>query len=95
MLPVVEPGGIVFPVTLSEKNLVLPALAILGGGIRIQGSLPSSRGVHIKMLRFAALHGIKPWIQEFKMNVDGIEDAMEKLRQGRIRYRAVVAVEDE
>ena len=76
--------------TASKEDLVLPAAKILGGGIRIQGSLPSSRGVHIKMLRFAALHGIKPIIQQFKMNVDGIEDAFAKLEQGKLRYRAVL-----
>jgi len=92
LLPVLEPRGIIFPVTASDKDLVFPATAILGKGIRIQGSLPCSRGLHIKMLNFAALHGIQPVIEEFPMSVEGIENAMARLEQGRIRYRAVMVV---
>ena len=44
------------------------------------------------MLRFAALHGIRPVIEQFPMSVDGIEDAMTKLEQGEVRYRAVMVV---
>ena len=44
------------------------------------------------MLRFAALHGIRPVIEQFPMSVDGIEDAMTKLEQGKVRYRAVMVV---
>ena len=45
------------------------------------------------MLRFAALHGIKPIVQEFPLNVTGIEEAIEKLEKGEIRYRAVLVTE--
>lgn len=44
----------------------------------------------MKMLRFAAQHKIKPIVQEFPMTVEGIEDAMDKLEKGLIRYRAVI-----
>ena len=81
----------VFPLTVSEKDLVLSAMTILGGGIRVEGSLPCSRGMHNKMLRFAALHGVQPVIEEFPMNVVGIEEAFSRLEQGKLRYRAVLA----
>lgn len=87
-----EPRGTIFPLTISDKDLVLPAMAVLGDGIRIQGSLPCSRGSHIKMLRFAALHNIRPVIEEFPMSVEGVEGAMARLEEGRIRYRAVLVV---
>ncbi|KAG8213104.1 chaperonin 10-like protein [Butyriboletus roseoflavus] len=90
LLPVVQPRGAIFPLTVSESDIILPTMAILGAGIRIQGSLPCSRGLHVKMLRFAALHGIRAVVEEFSMSVDGIEDAMARLEEGRIRYRAVL-----
>ncbi|KAF8558173.1 GroES-like protein [Imleria badia] len=92
LLPVVEPRGSIYPLTVSEQDLVLPAMAVLGAGLRIQGGLPCPRGSHVKMLRFAALHGIQPVIEEFPMSVDGIEQAMAKLEKGKIRYRAVMVV---
>ena len=90
LLPIIQPGGIIFPMTVSEEDLVLPTMTILVGGIRIQGSLPCSRGLHVKMLRFAALHGIQPIIEEFPMNVEGIEEALTRLEGGKVRYRAVI-----
>ncbi|KAF8134950.1 chaperonin 10-like protein [Boletus edulis] len=90
LLPVLEPGGVIYPITVSEKDLDFPAMPILGGSLRIQGSLPCSRGLHVKMLRFAALHGIQPVIEDFPMSVEGIEEALARLEQGKIRYRAVM-----
>lgn len=90
MLPVVQPGGTIFPITVSGSELNVPAMPIMLAGIRVQGSMPCSRGLHVKMLRFAALHDIRPIVEEFPMSVDGIEDAMARLEEGRMRYRAVL-----
>jgi len=45
------------------------------------------------MLRFAALHGIKPMKQEFPMSVEGITQAMKTLKEGGMRYRGVLIPE--
>lgn len=88
-----EQGGVIYPLTVSEGDLSLPAMALLANGLRIQGSLPCSRGLHVKMLRFAALHGIRPVIQEFVMSEEGIEEAFAMLGMGKIRYRAVLVAD--
>ncbi|KAI6107986.1 NADP-dependent alcohol dehydrogenase [Pisolithus sp. B1] len=77
-LPVIAPMGTIFPLT----------------GLRIQGVICPSRGLHVKMLRFAALHGIKPVIQTFPLTLEGIEEAIEKLEKGQIRYRGVLVAPD-
>jgi D-arabinose 1-dehydrogenase-like Zn-dependent alcohol dehydrogenase len=46
------------------------------------------------MLQFAAFHGIKPIIQKFALNVQGIEEAMQRLENGQIRYKAVLIAQD-
>lgn len=61
--------------------------------MRIQGSLPAAPNVQREMLNFSALHGIKPIIETFPFTEYGINEAMEKLRQGRMRYRGVLAME--
>jgi D-arabinose 1-dehydrogenase-like Zn-dependent alcohol dehydrogenase len=45
------------------------------------------------MLRFAAKHGVKPQIEKFPMTQAGITEAMEKLRNGKMRYRGVVVAQ--
>ncbi|KAG2362551.1 chaperonin 10-like protein [Suillus spraguei] len=88
-LPVLAPNATIYPITLSEGNISFPHTPLLLKGLTIQGSVPASRGIHAKMLRFAAVHDIKPTIQEFPLTAEGIEDAMTKLDSGQIRYRAV------
>lgn len=88
------PGGTIFPLGVSDGNLSIPYMPIITKGLRIQGVLVAARNVHNKMLEFAALHGIKPIIQTFPMSIEGIEEAMEKLRNGQVRYRAVLIASD-
>ena len=59
-------------------------------GLRILNSLVASRNVHKRMLEFAALHQIKPIIETFPMTEEGIEEALDKLDKGNVRYRGVL-----
>jgi len=76
-----------------STNLTIPLLPLVGNGLTIQGTICPSRGVHIKMLRFAAVHGIKPVTEEFPLTAEGIEEAMAKLDKGEVRYRAVLVAQ--
>ena len=59
-------------------------------GITIQGSVVAARYVHQRMLDFAALHHIAPIVEKFPMTENGIQEAMEKLTNGSMRYRGVL-----
>ncbi|KAJ8121998.1 hypothetical protein O1611_g9956 [Lasiodiplodia mahajangana] len=63
---------------------------MLMNGITVQGSVVAGRLVHERMLQFAALHQIKAVIEVFDMTEEGILDAMEKLDQGKVHFRAVL-----
>jgi len=45
------------------------------------------------MLAFAAHHQIRPIIEQFPMTVEGIEESMKKLEDGKMRYRGVVVAQ--
>ena len=45
------------------------------------------------MLAFVAQHGIKPLIEEFNMDEEGVAEAIENLQGGKLRYRAVLKVQ--
>jgi D-arabinose 1-dehydrogenase-like Zn-dependent alcohol dehydrogenase len=62
-------------------------------GYNVHSSLVASRKHHDDMLHFAALHGIKPVVEEFKMDEEGWEKALERLHSGKVRYRAVLSNE--
>ena len=68
----------VFPLLLGQKSLSASPL----------GS-PNSMGI---MLEFAARHQIEPMVEVYPM--DKVNDAMEKLRLGKPRYRLVLKNQD-
>ena len=53
-----------------------------------------SAGAHAQsmkdMLDFCAKRDVKPQIETFSMTQEGITNAMQKLRDGKMRYRGVV-----
>ncbi|KAJ7657520.1 hypothetical protein B0H17DRAFT_1213500 [Mycena rosella] len=84
-LNVMNSMGHIYPLTVSGADLVIPAMPVVTRGLTIQGSSVASRAGQIKMLDFAALHGVNPIIERFPMSKEGIEEGMEKLREGGIR----------
>jgi D-arabinose 1-dehydrogenase-like Zn-dependent alcohol dehydrogenase len=90
IIPCLAPNAIIFPMTVSFDDFKIPHLALVTQGITIQGSVVAARAVHRQMLKFSALHGIKPITMEFPLNESGIEDAMKTLRDGKMRYRGVL-----
>lgn len=92
-LPILAPSGTIYPLTVSPDDLKIPYMAIIEGELKIQGSLVAARQVHRDMLEFAAHHKIVPMIEKFEMSVEGIETAMKKLEEGKMRYRGVLVAQ--
>ncbi len=74
-------GAVTQPVSVE----IFPMLA---GQKSVSASPLGSPATTAKMLEFAARHNIQPAIEKFKFNQ--INDAMEKLRNGKPRYRIVL-----
>ncbi|KAG7409810.1 putative formaldehyde dehydrogenase AdhA [Fusarium oxysporum f. sp. rapae] len=92
-LSLVRRGGVISAITVDSSELRCSYGDILMNATRVQGSLPAAPNVQREMLSFSALHEIKPIIEIFPFTEDGIDEAMEKLRQGKMRYRGVLAMD--
>ncbi|RWA14584.1 hypothetical protein EKO27_g497 [Xylaria grammica] len=90
ILPIMAPGSTIHPLSVADGNFEFPNNLMIINGIRIQGSCVAARLTHERMLEFAALHQIRPVVQLFDMTEEGILDAMEKLDQGKVHFRAVL-----
>lgn len=71
----------------------MPYMDLVMNAISIRGSLSAPPALHREMLQFASFHKVKPLIETFTFMEQRINDAMEKLRQGKMRYRGVIACE--
>ncbi|KAJ7105432.1 putative NADP-dependent alcohol dehydrogenase C 2 [Mycena crocata] len=90
---VMKPTGTIYPLTVESGNITLPFIPIVTQGLTIQGSSVASRSVHRKMLDFATRHKIKPIIERFPLTKSGVEEGMARLREGKVRYRAVLVAQ--
>ena len=91
---ILAPGATIMPISVSGGNLQMPYMPLIEKGLRVQGSLVAARAIHTKMLEFAAVHGIRPIIETFPLNKKGIEEAFEKLDNGKMRYRGVLVAKE-
>ncbi|KAJ7267549.1 hypothetical protein B0H12DRAFT_1010427 [Mycena haematopus] len=65
-------------------------MSIVLAGINIRGTTVAARSVHRRMLDFAPRNHIAPVIEQFPLTRSGVEEGMRRLREGKIRYRAVL-----
>lgn len=87
-LNVLRPKGVICIVGAQSKSIEIPFFSILVGRKTVCGSNIASCPDIRKMLHFAAQHGIKAQVEVFSM--DKVNEAIQKVRDGKVRYRAVL-----
>ena len=88
-----DTGGTIYPLTVTLEPQLVSILEVGLRGICIQGVRVSSRERVHELLAFAASKRIIPTVVKYPLTVDGIERAMEDLRNDKVRYRAVLVKE--
>lgn len=86
---VLKPNGRLCLVGASPGDIQVPATALLDGQKSIGGSAIGSNAEIRAMLDFSAEHGILPQVELFPMAE--VNQALARLRENNVRYRAVLA----
>ncbi|CRG89156.1 hypothetical protein PISL3812_06192 [Talaromyces islandicus] len=90
LVGLMEVHGSIYPLTVSSDRVPVRLHDAVLRGVRIQGSLTSSRRSLRGLFQFAAERNIHPMLQRFPMSIDGIETAARILNSGKMRYRGVL-----
>lgn len=85
------PFGHILLLGITFDPLVFPYMTVLGKELNIHGACTSKPSEFDAMLEFASKNGVKPIVEKFPMTEDGAAKAIAKLKDGSIRYRAVLA----
>lgn len=88
-LTALRPQGRLHFVGGVPNPIAIPVLLLLDGQKSISGSPVGSPNTMAQMLDFAAEHKIKPVVEVF--NFERVNEALEKLRSGKVRYRLVLS----
>ncbi|KAF5391202.1 hypothetical protein D9757_003165 [Collybiopsis confluens] len=91
--PILAQEATVIPLTVSEEKMTAPHQEMILRGIKIIGSVLATRYLQNKMLEFADRNNIQPMVEKFPMTEQGINDAIQRLKDGKMRYRGVVSWE--
>jgi Zn-dependent alcohol dehydrogenases len=88
LIQLLRPEGTLCLLGAKAAQVDVPVASLIQGSKSISGS--NIGGVHLmrEMLRFSALHDIRPLIEVFSMRDANV--AIEKLRKNAVRYRAVL-----
>lgn len=85
---VLKPAGTIIAMGLSDVPVMkLPYESLLFNEQKMTGSLVASRQVQTLMLEFAARHGITAQTEECEMTKENLENCLERLEKGDVRYR--------
>ncbi|KAI8370061.1 chaperonin 10-like protein [Choanephora cucurbitarum] len=76
------------PITFKDVN------SFLVDQKTFKGSIVGGRYIIDLMLEFAARHQIKPQIEEYPFDIDGIQEAIKTCDSGKARYRGVLVAKD-
>lgn len=87
-LAALRPRGKLCIVGVPPSAIALSPFSLLPMEKVVAGGIPGSLVETTQMLAFTARHGIKPIIETFAMT--DINQALEHVRQGKARYRAVL-----
>jgi len=87
-LDTLAPNGCFHNVGAVLKPLEVPAFSLLTGQRSVSGSPTGSPTAIDHMLEFSARHSVAPVVEFFPMSK--VNDAMERLRSGKARYRLVL-----
>ncbi|KAJ5151303.1 uncharacterized protein N7482_010555 [Penicillium canariense] len=90
LVPLMDVHGSIYPLTVDFAPSPVPMLLMNVKGIRVQGSLVASRRSLRSLVQFAAEKKISPTIMTFPLDQEGVEKAMQTLRDGKMRYRGVL-----
>jgi D-arabinose 1-dehydrogenase-like Zn-dependent alcohol dehydrogenase len=92
-MSVMAKRGKIYPLTISFEAPSLPLIPLVVGGLSIVGSASCNRYELQTMVEFAARHEVRAQIQKWPMTQKGVTDAMQTLKDGKMRYRGVLEVQ--
>jgi uncharacterized zinc-type alcohol dehydrogenase-like protein len=90
-LGILRPQGRLCVVGLPERSITFTPLSLLPAAKTIVGGIVGSAMQTRQMIEFAARHDIRPEVETFP--VADFERALDRVRKGGARYRAVVEIE--
>jgi D-arabinose 1-dehydrogenase-like Zn-dependent alcohol dehydrogenase len=90
MTEFIKPRGKMVLIDVPEQPLVIPPVALIYNHISITGTYVGSNDDLREMLDFASKTGVRPWITTVDNSIEGVNQGVKDLLNGRGHYRIVI-----
>lgn len=92
-LPILARRATIVLMTIQQDSVTIPYMPFVLPGHRLIASTEASLQNHLEMLDFVAVNKIRPWVEKFDMDLEGVARAFDRLESGQMRYRGVLVRE--
>ncbi|OBZ87392.1 putative mannitol dehydrogenase [Choanephora cucurbitarum] len=86
----VKTRGKIVLIDLPDEPVSLPLAALIYRHVSLVGTFVGSHEDLKEMLAFASETGVRPWIQTVENTLEGVNDGLKNLMQGKAHYRLVI-----
>ncbi|MFP3310275.1 MAG: NAD(P)-dependent alcohol dehydrogenase [Caldivirga sp.] len=89
-IPLLEPGGAVILVGMEGRDYPIPVFDTVAWQFTVIGSNYGSISEMEEMVHFIRDHGIKSYVERIPLDEDAVNEALNRLREGRVLGRFVI-----
>lgn len=94
-LSLLKRNGTLYMIGLPDKPIeIKDTVGLLAEQKAIRGSIVGGRNSIELMLEFAQRHNIKAQLEEYPLDIQSLEKAMQRCDEGKARYRGVLIAKD-
>lgn len=87
----IKPHGKLILIDVPEQSIVISAISICYANISIEGTFVGGKEALKEMLEFASKHNVRPWISTVENTLEGVNQGVKDLMNGKAHYRIVIS----
>lgn len=93
LIPLMATNGTIYVLTIDFSLSSVPSLALIDRGLSIKGSHVTSMPAMHEMIRFCVDKDVSAEMQRYPFTTKGVNNALKALKEGSIRYKAVLCTD--
>lgn len=87
----IKPRGKLILIDIPEQAISIAAFSLCYVNISLEGTFVGGKEALKEMLEFASEHNVRPWISTVENTLEGVNQGVKDLINGKAHYRIVIS----